>query len=436
MPELELWQKEVINFHIENPNNKWIITKAIRQVGKSICLQWLLVYCSLSEEGSESVVVSPIMSQSRKLFNDILKWGKKIVSKSNATVLEITLINGSKILFASGEQGDTLRGKTVRKKGILAVDEAAYINESFFYEVLVPMTNVYKSNIFLFSTPKYRSGLFYNLYTKGLSEDNDNVHSFDWTIYDTSKYLPPQILELYRQQLPKLAFRSEYLGEFIDGAGSVFTDFNECVGVAKLNPEEEVFISVDWSTGSNKDDTVLTIGQFNQDKIQVEDCIAFNDKNAENTIMKIVYEVNDLVRRGFKSINIVVEKNSIGTVFFDILCRRMDAWEQRYNDRVDWKKEVSIRCSTFNTTNQSKDRIIKTLIVLFEQKQIVIPKNKKLLLQLSTYESKLSPSGNIIYNAPTGGHDDTVMSLAILVGMLYNEVNVDYDTFDEEIEEE
>lgn len=425
MPPLEIWQKEIVKYHLENPNEKWIVCKAIRQVGKSICLQWLLVYVSLQTENSESVVVSPIMSQSRKLFNDILKWANQLVSKSNSTLLQIEFINGSIITFTSGEQGDTLRGKTIRRGGILAVDEAAYIDETFFYEVLVPMCNVHKSNIFLFSTPKYRSGLFYNLYMKGLSEEKENVTSFDWTVYDTSKFLSPEMLERYKKQLPKLAFRSEYLGEFIDGDGSVFTDFEKCVGNAELNVNEEVVITVDWGTGSGKDDTVLTIGQYNKSKVQVEQCIGFNDKNVEGTVDTILYTVKKLVKRGFKDIKIVVEKNSIGQIFFDVLFEKMNAYEEEYNNNVDWKEEINIRCSHFTTTNTLKDTMIKKLIILFENDKIVLPNDKKLLLQLSTYECQISSRGNPIYNAPVGMHDDYTMSLCFLVNQLYKEIELD-----------
>ena len=426
MPALEVWQKEIVNYHIDNPKEKWIVTKAIRQVGKSICLQWLLVYVSLNEPDSESVVVSPIMSQSRKLFNDILKWAKRLIIKSNSTLLQIEFVNNSIITFASGEQGDTLRGKTIRKGGILAVDEAAYINENFFYEVLVPMTNVNKSNIYLFSTPKYRSGLFYNLFTKGMSDDKDNVISFDWTTYDTSKFLPQDMLERYRKQLPKLAFQSEYLGEFIDGDGSVFSQFKECVGEALLNPQEEVLISIDWGTGQGKDDTVLTIQQYNNGRIQVLECISFNDKNVDGTIDTILYTINKLIKMGFKDIRIIVEKNSIGSIYYDILCEKTDKFENDYNVSVSVKDEISVRCGTFTTTNQSKDRMIKKLIILFENNRIVLPNDNKLLNELSTYESRISSSGNVIYNAPIGGKDDYVISLCIGVDDLYKEVEISF----------
>lgn len=424
MPQLEVWQKEVIDAYINKPKNKWYVVKSVRQVGKSICLQWLLVYASLNKSGSDSLVISPIISQSRKLYNDILKWAGKLVVKSNSTLLTIDFINDSSITFGSAQQGDTLRGKTIRNGGILAVDEAAFINEEFFYEILVPMTNVHQSAIFLFSTPKYKSGLFYNLFTKGLDAHiNSRVHSFDWTKYDTSKFLPSETLELYRQQLPKLVFKSEFLGEFIDGDGNVFSDFKNCiVENINLDPDKEIWIGVDWGTGRGQDDTAITIGQYNNDKILIERCITFNDARANETIDNIVRIVEEYVKRGFKDINIIVEKNSIGNVFYDLLIEEVDKYETQYNDNVEWQKEIRIGCGTFTTTNASKERIIRKLIVLFENNLIELPNNEKLINQLSVYECKVSGSNLITYNAPTGAHDDMVISLCLLVGQLYDEV--------------
>lgn len=421
MPKMEEWQMEVINGYIQHPKNQWFVTKSVRQVGKSICLQYLLVAASLSEENSESIAISPIMSQSRKLFTDILKWAGKLIVKSNATILELKFINGSIITFGSAEQGDSLRGKTVRRRGILVVDEAAYVNEDFFYEILVPMTNVYQNDIFLFSTPKFKSGLFYNLFMKGMSEDNDNVISYDWTEYNTSKFLSSETLELYRQQLPKLAFRSEFLGEFIDGDGSVFTDFKPCVGVAQLNKFDELWISVDWGTGQGKDSTVLTIGQFFMNKIQIKECIGFNDKNTNETVDYILKVVKGYVKQGFKTIHIIVEKNSIGQVFFDVLNLKVDDYEMAYNSKTDYRNEITINTSTFTTTNRSKERAIKKLMVLFENRKIVIPSSNALLTQLAVYECKIN-NNTVTYNAPIGMHDDYIMSLVFIVDNLFQEV--------------
>lgn len=422
LPNLQPWQKDVVNSYIEYPKEHWFTVKSIRQVGKSTLIQWLLTYASLKEAKSESLVVSPVFSQSRKIFTDLSSWAAPLLRKCNGATLQLEFINGSKVTFGSAEQRDSLRGFTVRRSGILCVDEAAYINENFFYEVLVPTTNVYKADIFVFSTPKFKQGLFYNLYIKGLTGDNPTLSSFDWTTYDTSIFLSPQILEVYRQQLPKLAFRAEFLGEFIEGEGSVFSDFKRCTGKALLDPNEELTIGIDWSSGQNQDFTVCSPGQFVNGKIQIDDLLYFNDKNANQTVGMIVNLVDSYVQKGFKQIHLIVEKNSIGAVFFDILSTKIDEYETQYNDLANWQNEIDIRVSTFNTSNASKQRIIKNMIVLFENNQIVIPNNEKLLNELSVFECKISQNGNPIYSAPPGLHDDTILSSAILVGQLYNEV--------------
>lgn len=424
LPQLEPWQKDLVTKFQKHPKNTWFVTKAIRQVGKSILIEWLLTYASLQEAGSYSLVISPIFSQSRKLFDDMAVWCKPLLKKCNGATLQMEFINGSKVEFGSAEQGDNLRGKTIKKTGILCLDEAAFVDENFFYEVLVPTTNVFNSDIFIFSTPKFKQGLFYNLYMKGIMGDGGNVISCDWTKFDTSKFLSPTILDMYRTQLPKLAFKSEYEGEFIDGDGAVFSDFKKCVGRSILDPEDELWVGVDWSTGQNQDATVLTFGQCNFGKVMIDRSIAFNDRNATHTIDTIIRVLRGYVSKGFKNIHIVVEKNSIGAVFYDILCQKVDEWENSYNELNNFADQIEIRVSTFNTSHTSKERIIKNLIVLFENDLIVLPDDEKLLAELSVFECKINRKGSPVYGAPPGLHDDRTMSLAILCAQLYNEIEL------------
>ena len=60
------------------------------------------------------------------MFNDITVSFERLIKKSNASLLEIEFVNGSIIKFKSAEQGDSIRGETVKHSGILVVDEAAY----------------------------------------------------------------------------------------------------------------------------------------------------------------------------------------------------------------------------------------------------------------------------------------------------------------------
>lgn len=403
-PHTEIWQRDIMDFYISNKNDKWIVTKSPRQCGKSFLAQFLLMYASLSNEYSVSMCVSPILSQSRKMYDDIVRNFYPVIKKNNGSTLEIITINNSKIIFKSAEQADNIRGNTIKNGGIVVVDEAAYIKDDVFYSIIVPTTNVYNSDIFIFSTPKLKQGFFFNLYMKGLNDD-EKVKSFDWNVYDTSKYLSNEKLELYRQLMPKLAFKSEFLAEFIDGDGTVFSEFKNCIGEYKLD-NKPIVVGIDWGTGTGNDYTVLTTAQINNDKINIYEQVAFNDKNAQDTIQYIKFYIDNLLKYN-SDITVVVEKNSIGNVYQQLLCDTIDE---------------NVQMQLFNTTNKSKDKIVRQLQVLFEQNKIVIPNDDKLINELSAYECKINSNGLPIYNAPNGLNDDRVMSLCFAVNNLYIDI--------------
>lgn len=419
MPPLNIWQKDLVTEYSNNKHGKWFVIKSPRQVGKSVVLEYLLIMASLSEPNSISMAISPVTAQSRKLFQEIVSTTQPIIQKSNAGLLTIEFINGSSIHFKSCEQGDNVRGFTTKRAGILCVDEAAFIDSDFFYNICVPITNVYKSDIFLFSTPKYKQGLFYELYTDGLT-NHSNVLTFDWTTYDLSKYLPKEVLDMYKSKLPKLTFQAEYLAEFIDGDGTVFSNYKDCVNVTEINTNEPLFIGVDWGTGTGKDDTAITVGQNLNTIVNIHRVYYFNDKRVNDTIEYICKIVNYYISKGFKDITIVVEKNSIGNIYFDLLRDEIEMLEDNYNSTSDWADEVSITTRTFTTTNTSKKRIVEMLCTLFEQKNIIIPNDTKLLTQLSMFEAKINELGTVKYAGANGSHDDLVMSLCILISALWN----------------
>ena len=101
----------------------------------------------------------------------------------------------------------------------------------------------------------------------------------------------------------------------------------------------------------------------------------------------------------YKVSNIIVEKNSIGKIYFDVMCEEFDSYD--------------ITVTTFVTTNNSKNKIINELVLDFEQNNIIIPNNKKLINELSFYESSITKNNSVTFNAKTGQHDDLVISLAI-----------------------
>ena len=407
LPPLKPWQRALFDLYEQYPKDKWLIIKSIRQTGKSVSLEVMLIFTSLKQSGSFSLFVSPVIQQARKVYQDVCKMASELIKSSNSSLLEIEFFNGSVVKFGSAQQSDSLRGYTIKGTGVLMIDEAAFINDDVFYSILVPTTNVNHSPIFIVSTPKFKKGFFFELFSRGLLDD-PKVISLDWNNYDTSEMLDEATLELYRQQMPKLSFQSEFLGEFIDGEGTVFSDFKRCIGDYKLNPDLPLYIGIDWGSGSGMDDTSITLGQTNNGKACISECITFNDKNANDTIDYINVMVKQFIRRGFKDIYITVESNSIGTIFSQLLLDTLDYPEVTFNK--------------FTTTNKSKNKIINQLVLLIERNLIVLPNDDKLMVELSSYECVINSNGLAIYNAQIGMKDDMIISTAICINSLYNEL--------------
>lgn len=344
------------------------------------------------------------------MFKEVRKslQATPLLEKANESILEISLLNGSSIIFCSAEQGvASLQGYTVKNGGILIIDEAAFIMPEIFY-ALFPICDAHKAKMILTSTPRFKDteNIFYLYYNLGLGEDKSIV-SYNWKGHTL---LSPEKLEFYRKTLPENTYRSYYLGEFTEIGGGLFGDLSSCVSDIFSTPTYDpnsrwndhnaisCTMSIDWSSGTGNDETAITVFNSLKQMIYLEH---FNDKDANSTIDRVI----DLLRK-YKPIKLVVELNSIGKVFYDLLQKRMRS------------EGISTSLNGFTTTNDSKNRIVNKFQVAIQNQEVQLLNNERLLSQLSNYAAELTPSGKITYNAPKGLNDDLVMSC--LIG--YNEL--------------
>lgn len=358
------------------------VVKSKRQCGKSFLASLILIYFSLNRRDTTSLIVEPTLNQSRRVFKEITKMleGSNIIKNANQSLLSIDFINGSEIIFKSGEQYDAIRGFSV--SGILIVDEAAFIRDEV-YEILFPVRDAHNSPMLIISTPLFCDGYFYRLFT------STNSKSYDWCDYDTSMFLSDEKLEQYRNTLSELKFRSEYLGQFITDGGYVFRNITKCVLSDSDITGEPVVCGIDWAVGNDGDDTVLSFLDANANAV---DFIRLNNMSPVEQIDTIVKTLNS--RPTLKKV--VVEQNSIGNVYFDMLKHKFS--------------RHSI-ITKFNTTNESKRRIIEQLATAFQNENIHIPNDMELINQLQHYAVEKTAKG-YTYNGQ-GAHDDYVMSLAM-----------------------
>ena len=350
-------------------------------------LQMLLLRTAVENPNTTSICLSPTLEQARKIYKDLVAGigNSPVYKKSNDQRLAIYLSTGSEILFKSAEQKEALRGFTVT--GIYCIDEAAYIPDEVF-NITVAWTNVHRPPILICSTPRYKAGFFYKYYMLGL-EDGNKVISYDWSEYDTSALLDAETLEDYRKTLPRDVFKTDFLGEFLDNESGVFGDYDPILSDS-YSTEGNCFFGVDWGTGNNQDETAIAI--FN-DSRQMIGLHHWSDKDETQTIQEIV----KLVKQ-YKPLKVQVETNSIGKVFWGLLDKAIKA------------EHLPVMLIGFNTSNTSKQRLVNTLQVAIQNKDISLLNDKDLCTQLSMYESKVSTSGKLTYNAAAGYHDDLIIA--------------------------
>ena len=385
LAHLEPWQKVVFD-DIKDATHSIYVVKARRQIGKSILSASVLSYFALKEK-SIGAIVEPTLNQSRRVFKQLLSAmggeNSPIIKSANATLLSIELVNGSEIVFKSAEQKEALRGMTI-KKSVLVIDEAAFVSKDIF-EILYPVVDACNCPILMVSTPLFMSGEFYDKYLEGLS--SKWVKTYDWSKYDTSKYLSNEKLEYYRQTISPLKFRSEYLGEFIEEGSYVFGDISKCTsGYSDGTP---IYGGIDWSVGKDGDYSVLTL--LDSDG-KVTNIYYYKDFTPTQLIEQFSIDINS--HPSLKCVQ--VETNSIGDVYLDFL-----------------KKEVRHGLiKGFTTTNDSKRRIIEQLISAFQNGKVQVPSEPELIKQLQHYNIEKTPTGKVTYNGADGVHDDFVLSLA------------------------
>ena len=362
---------------------KYFFVPIGRQFGKTIMAENQATKWCLDNAGWKVVWVSPTYKQCKKVFKDIrraLDGAKLYGKKPNESDLVIYFANGSELLFYSAEAYDSIRGETF-DAGV--GDEMAFWKREAWTEVLKATLLVRGKKFLGLSTPKGKN-LFYELANQ--AHVNDDYKTFSGTSYD-NPFIDVKEIEDAKRTLPDHIFRQEYLAEFLDDGGSVFRNIKECIKQGKESTS--YYFGVDL--GRADDYTVLTVVDSSNNEVF---CDRWRHLNWSTIISNVVTNLNKYKAVGY------VESNGA-----------QDSIYEQIRNGVNYNKS-SIK--PFTTTSKSKPIIIEDMIVNFENMEIGIIGHDWQVAELEvfTYEYNMK-TRNVKYSAPTGLHDDYVMSRAI-----------------------
>ena len=362
-----------------------------RQFGKSVLLSQLMLNDAINNRGAKLLYTSPILAQARKAYADLynLIAPSNILKEYNKSELILKFINGSEIKFVGTDNADSLRGLSIT---YMYCDEFQFYKVGAWENVLRPMLSVAGKKVYIASTPRAKGSLFHTMYMKGqMGEDRYfSIHKD----YRDNPLANTIEVEDARLNLPELIFRCEYLAEFIDNGGEVFKNISNCSILNTFkppSPNERYYAGLDLAR--QHDFTVLTIMNEKKEVVYV---YRDNKKEWDIIMRNIIYYL-----KYYNVKKCLVETNNIGDVVFDML-------------KKGGAGNIII---PFSTTNKSKQDIIEKLIVQFENMNIRIPSNilfPPLFQELSSFTYKYNPRTRTVkYEAPTGIHDDCVISLAL-----------------------
>ena len=398
LPKLTTYQKNVWDFLCvsgdipSHYSGKVAVIKSVRQSGKSFLAQMLLITFALTRK-TTSAIYEPTLAQARVQFKAIENYfkGSDIISKANATLLEIEFSNGSTIYFKSTEQSS--RGFTI--DGILILDECAYLSEDEIYATL-PLINAHNAPLLIASTPFISDGYYYKMFQKGLTNPTDKLKSFDWSKEpEIDRFLTPERKEFYRQTMSRSKYITEVLGEFLSDDGMLFRNIEACCTDERPEVSGKLYIGVDWGSGTENDYTAIAVVNDNG-----EECGLYVTNNL-SPMQQIDWAsaiIKDLATKATIA-KLTCEANSIGAVYIDAL-------KQKIGGRI--------KINEFVNTNKSKQDLVTTLQLALENKDITLMRDEEQLNQLRSYEAQINPrTKTISYNGKAGIHDDICISLML-----------------------
>jgi hypothetical protein len=189
-----------------------------RQVGKTETCAVDGLHHATTHSDVTVLILAPTQRQSSELFKRVKDligrsgkdWG---VTRETQTIIEFK--NDSRIIcLPAGSDGNNIRGYTA---DYIIVDEAAFVADSIFSSVLLPMLATTNGTLALASTPFGKSGFLY---------DEAWTGSGDWHITHVpsseSPLVESRFIDEQRETLSQTEYRQEIEGEFVESAAAFF----------------------------------------------------------------------------------------------------------------------------------------------------------------------------------------------------------------------
>jgi hypothetical protein len=398
-------QKE-LNDKIKAIKPPYIVFPAGRRFGKTeFAVRWQCpkVLSIPTDEDSPHGWCSPTFRQAKLGFFKYRKFLRKnsIPFKAILTELYIDIFGSPnhRVQFFSTDRPELMEGFSFKS---MVIEEAGIqLKKREIWENSIQPTLIDHNAPTLFTgTPKGK-GIYHEMYLKGLDGQDKDYLSLHATSYDNCKdvggFLERTVLDRIVRNLPERAIQQEIMAEFIDSGGMVFRNTKECIKGSAIQPDKAGVLLVKQRDLKKKyiagldlakvnDWTVLTIGSVEGEVYYIERFNQLDWSVQKQRIIKACKEWH---------CKLVMDSTGVGDPIYE-----------------DVRKN-GIGVEPYQFTSTSKKQLIDRLIVSIENKKIILPNWDALIHEFDAYEYEITSAGNVRTNAPSGFHDDIVISVAL-----------------------
>ena len=364
---IELPTPHINQQKILQADRRFIVVMCGRRFGKSELSQILIIKEAL--KGGSVAYVTPTYGLAQVFFE---RLAKVLPFKNNISKLKIYCPNEGSIEFFTGERLDNLRG---RKFHLVIIDEAAFISdlEDGWNNSIRPTLTDYEGRAVFLSTPRGKN-FFYSLFMK---QGENDWQSFKFSTYD-NPHINPREIDEARIQLPEVVFNQEYLADPAENSANPFGNafIKRCIKPISAQP----IVCYGIDLAKSVDFTVI-VGLDNAGNVAYFDRFQLDWHNTKETIKRL------------PPAPIIVDSTGVGDPILEDLLR----------------EGVNIEGLKF--TSQSKQQLMEGLASAIQQSRIGFPEGV-IVDELDVFEYQFTANG-VRYSAPSGFHDDCVVSLAL-----------------------
>jgi hypothetical protein len=400
------YQPHKAQISVHNSEARFRIVCAGRRMGKSLLASRECMTRSITPN-QRIWIVAPTYELTKKVFREVF-WGfhrniPRWIKKSSESELKIELVNDSIIECKSADNPISLIGEGVN---FLIIDEASRIQENVWQEALRPTLTDTQGDVLLISTPQGMNW-FQQMFIRGQDPSETQYKSWQFPSI-ANPYLKKEEIEEAKRTLPERVFKQEYLAEFVSDTGAVFRNVNNCIKgeLEEPHPDARYLMGVDL--GKFQDFTVIIVLKQEKGHCHVVYFDRFNkiDWNLQKTkILSVAKRYNNCM--------CTIDSTGVGDSIFDDLSRM----------------KVNIRGFRIKS-NEIKCQLIENLVVALENEEISFPNIPELVNELKIFSYDYSEvSGKTHYNAPSGFHDDAVLSLCLAYNEFKKHIPMAFSSF-------